>query len=191
MTSIQFDGQQTDERVLYAIAPHQFSKYVAIGKIVFLSIFFYLVLLLIGTIVPDAASALKIVGILLSFVLLAIGIWWNNTVYSRDRAYITDRRIIRFDQVSPFYKTKRELFWNEALKTKAYAPNLLYRMMRVGILEVDPIMGERENVVVRDVYYFEDLANYIDKILFIFKNKPSEISAIHPFIPKPKGMRSG
>lgn len=189
MADIVFEGQQTDERILYTIVPHPFSKYLAIGKIVFLSIFFYLVLLLISTIVPDAASALKTVGILLSFVLLVIGIWWNNTVYTRDRAYITDRRIIRFDVVSPFFKTKRELFWNEALKAKAYAPNLFYRMMKVGILEVDPIMGERENVIVRDVYYFEDLANYIDKILFTFKNKPAEIESIQPFIPKPRGER--
>lgn len=190
MEGIVFEGQQTDERVLYTVVPHYLSKYIAIAKIIFLSVFFYFVLVLIGTIVPDAASLLRIAGLIFSIVLLAVGVWWNHTVYSRDRAYITDRRIIRFDVVSPFFTTKRELFWNEALKAKAYAPNLLFRMMKVGTLEVDPIMGERENVIIRDVYYFEDLANYIDKILFTFKNKPVEMNEIMPFIPLPRGKRS-
>ena len=62
-------------------------------------------------------------------------------------------------------------------------------MRKIGILEVEPIMGDKENVIVRDVFYFEDLANYIDKILFTFKNKPAEVDQIAPFIPKPRGER--
>lgn len=182
-----FEGQQTDERILAEIRSYSLSKYIAIAKVIALSIFFYLVLSVISGI--TAFPVLKSVGLFFSLLLLVIGTWWNNLVYSKDRTYITDRRIIRFDQVSPFFHTKRELFWNEALKAKGYAPNLLYRMMKVGTLEVDPALNERENVVVRDVYYFEDLANYIDKILFTFKNKPVEISQIQPFVPKPRGQR--
>lgn len=189
MTTSLFDGQQTDERVLYEIIPHPLSKRIAIAKLIFLSVFFYLVLLLISSVVPSAGMALKTIGLLIGLILLIVGIWWNTIVYAKDRAFITDRRIIRFDAVSPFFTTKRELFWNEAMKAKGYAANLLYRFLKVGVLEVNPIMGERENVVIRDVYYFEDLANYIDKILFTFKNKPAEVNTIQPFIPKPKGQR--
>lgn len=190
MAEIVFEGQQTDERILTTITPYALSKFIAITKIIFLAIFFYLVLILIGTIVPDAAAALRTIGLLLAIILLVVGIWWNNTVYAKDRAFITDRRIIRFDQVSPFFQTKRELFWNEALKAKSYAPNLLFRFLKVGTLEVEPVMGEAENVIVRDVYYFEDLANYIDKILFLFKNKPEDMASLTPFVPKPRGHRN-
>jgi len=44
-----------------------------------------------------------------------------------------------------------------------------------------------EDVRITDVYYFEDLANYIDKILFTFKNTPAEVANLKPFVPKPKG----
>lgn len=191
METIIFDGQQTGERILYTLVPHPLSKYLAITRIVFLAVFFYFMLFLIGTVVPTAASFLRSLGLVLSLILVAFGIWWNRTVYAKDRTYITDRRIIRFDVVSPFFTTKRALFWNEALKAKAYAPNLLYRMLKVGTLEVEPATAtpEQENVIVRDVYYFEDLANYIDKILFTFKNKPTEVDQIRPFVPKPRGQR--
>lgn len=182
-----FEGQQSDERILTEIRSYALSKYIAIAKIIALSIFFYLVLSTISNI--TTLPILKTAGLFFSLILLTTGIWWNNLVYAKDRTYITDRRIIRFDQVSPFFQTKRELFWSEALKAKGYAPNILFRMMKVGTLEIDPIMGEKENVVIKDVYYFEDLANYIDKILYTFKNKPVEISTITPFVPKPKGQR--
>ena len=56
-------------------------------------------------------------------------------------------------------------------------------------MEIAPQMSEHEDVIVTDVSYFEDIANYIDKILFTFKNKPTEVPLIKPFIPKPRGQR--
>jgi len=185
----QFDGQQEGERVLYTVTPHVFSLQLAIARIVFLSIFFFIVLWLIGTVVPSAASLLTIIGLFLAIILLGVGVWWNITVHKKARTYITDRRIIRFDVVSPFFTTKRALFWNEALKAKAYAPNMIFRMMKVGTIDVEPQLAEHEDVRVTDVFYFEDLANYIDKILFTFKNTPSEVANLKPFVPKPKGQR--
>ncbi len=190
MYQTAFDGQQTDERVLYTIISHPLGKRLAITKLFLLCVFFYLVLALIATVVPLAASALHPVGLLVSVLLFVLGTWWNTTVYAKDRCFITDRRIIRFDVVSPFFTTKRELFWNEALKAKGYAPNLFYRFLKVGTIEVTPLLGERENVVVRDVYYFEDVANYIDKILFTFKNKPEEMNNLTAFVAKPRGQRT-
>lgn len=184
-----FDGQQEGERVLYIVAPHPIAKQFAIARIVFLAVFFIIVLWVIGSIVPAAAAVLRTSGILLGLLLLAIGTWWNVTVYNRAKTYITDRRIIRFDVVSPFFMTKRALFWNEALKAKAYAPNLIFRSLKIGTIDVEPQLAEHEDVRVTDVYYFEDLANYIDKILFTFKNTPAEIPNMKPFVPKAKGQR--
>ena len=185
----QFDGQQEGERVLYTVIPHFIALKLALLRIIVLSIFFFGVLWLIGTVVPTASNLLQIAGILLALALLVIGTWWNITVHKKARTYITDRRIIRFDVVSPFFTTKRALFWNEALKSKAYAPNMLNRIMKVGTIDVEPQLSDHEDVRVTDVYYFEDLANYIDKILFTFKNTPAEIVNLKPFVPKPKGQR--
>lgn len=189
METIIFDGQQSDERVLYIVTPHIYAKYLAIARLIGLVILLGLVLVLIASIVPAISSILAFVGVLVSVVLLTTGIWWNQTVYSRSKTYITDRRIIRFDVASPFFQTKRALFWNEALKAKGFAPNLLFRMLNIGTVLVEPHMANAEDVRINDVHYFEDLANYIDKILYTFKNKPTEISLIRPFVPKPRGHR--
>lgn len=190
MENIQFDGQQTDERVLYIIVPHPLAKYLAIATLVILAGFFYFFLQLIGGIAPSFAGLfIRIASFIFPVLLLVVGIWWNQTVYSKSKTYITDRRIIRFEVTTPFFTTKRALFWNEALKAKGYAPNIFWKMLNIGAVEVEPHLAENEDVHVSDVFMYDDVANYIDKILYTFKNKPAEVALIKPFVPKPKGQR--
>ncbi len=186
---ITFDGQQEGERILYTVTPHAIHKYLAVARLICLALFFIVILWVIGGIVPVATMALRLAGFVLAGILLSVGYWWNLTVFKKSRTYITDRRIIRFDVVSPFFVTKRALFWNEALKAKAYASNIFFRSFKIGTIVVEPQLAEHEDVRVTDVYYFEDLANYIDKILFTFKNKPEDIASIKPFVAKEKGQR--
>ena len=189
MGEIVFDGQQTDERILATIIPHSVAKQIAFAKVSFLALFLFLVAGMISSAVPAIGTTILVGGFLLSILALGGGIWWTTTTYAAAKTYLTDRRIIRFEAVSPFFVTKRALFWNEALKAKGYIPNLLYKVLRMGHLRVEPHLAEHEDVFVPNVEYYEDLANYIDKILFTFKNRPDEIGSLKPFIPKPRGQR--
>ncbi len=187
---IQFDGQQTGERVLYVITPHPFAKYLAIATLALLAIFFFIVLRLISGVAPSLFGLFfRIASLIFPMVLLIVGIWWNQTVYSKSKTFITDRRIIRFEVTTPFFTTKRALFWNEALKAKGYASNIFWKMLGIGSVDVEPQLSEGDDVFVHDVFMYEDVANYIDKILYTFKNKPEEVVLIKPFVPKPKGQR--
>lgn len=186
---MQFDGQQSDERVLTVISPH-ISRFIFSLTIVIVVFLFILgILYSIASFIPLFATMVKTISTLLSLFVLAIAIWWLWKTQTRDKTYITDRRIIRFDIVTPFFINKRALFWNETLKVKAYAPNMLFRLMKIGILQIEPVAAEQESIVIPDIYYHEDLANYIDKIIFTFKNKPDDIKSMKPFVPLPKGKR--
>lgn len=186
---MQFDGQQTGERVFFTIIPHRLAHYVAIIKLFFLCVFFYIILVFISYTVPLMQTTIRLAGFLLGSLTFLAGLWWNKKVYVLSKTYITDRRIIRFEIVSPFLITKRALFWNEALKAKGYASNMLFRTLGICIVEVEPHLSDHENVRVTDVYLFEDIANYIDKIIYTFNNERTEIANMQPFIPKPRGMR--
>lgn len=189
MSSIIFDGQQEGERILYELRPHPIAKYFAITRGVLLAVGLLVVFLITGSIAPQIAGLLTTIGVVLALFLILATLWWNTKVYGQSRTYITDRRIMRFDVVSPFYQTKRSLFWGEALKAKGWAPNLLSRMLGIGTVEVAPHMDQHEDVVVPNVAYFEDIANYIDKILFTYKQTPQALADFKPFIPKPRWQR--
>ncbi len=189
MATIVFDGQQEGERILYELRPHPIAKYFAIARGMLLAVGLLVVLLITGSVAPQIAGLLTTIGVILALLLILATLWWNGKVYGQSRTYITDRRIMRFEVVSPFYVTKRSLFWSEALKAKGYAPNYVFRLLGIGTVEVAPHMDTHENVVIPNVAYFEDLANYIDKILFTYKQTPQALAGFKPFIAKPRGQR--
>jgi hypothetical protein len=187
MESIVFNGQQSGERILYEIHPHQMAKTFSLIRVTIVGIFFFLIITLIGSVINS--SFLWLIGLLLGLLVIGVGWWWISDVNGKTITYITDRRIIRFEFTSPFSLRKRALFWNEALKAKAYSTGLVNRMLKVGVVQVEPHLATDENVVVTNVYFYEDIGNYIDKILYIIKNNPAEISSLKPFIPLPRGQR--
>lgn len=189
MDDIQFDGQQSDERILSVLLPHVISKWISIGIWFFLSVVFFVVIMLLQNAIGNSVQLLIPVAILISSSIMIAGYWWNTIVFSKSKTYLTDRRIIRFEQVSPFFSAKRALFWNEVLKAKAFAPSFLFRLLRIGKVVVESHESGGENVYIDNVFLFDDVANYIDKILYIYKNKPDDISTIKPFIPREKGHR--
>ena len=176
----QFDGQQEGERVLFEIHPHPMVKKLVLAKIAATASIFFIIGIITSLFLP---------GLLIAASIITVGIWWNNKLFSDTHVYVTDRRIMRFERVSPFLITKRALFWNEAMKAKAYQPNLILQKLNIGTLVVEPQISGEENVVVQHIHFAEDLANYIDKILFTFKNAPADMSSIRPFVPKPRGQR--
>ncbi|EKD67919.1 MAG: hypothetical protein ACD_48C00152G0005 [uncultured bacterium] len=186
---MQFDGQQSDEKVLTIISPHITRFIFSLATVIIVFLFIMVIIFSIASFIPLVATPIRTIATLISLSVLAIAIWWLWKTQTNDKTYITDRRIIRFDVVTPFFTNKRALFWNEVLKVKAYANNMMLRLMKIGILQIEPVAAEQESVIIPDVYYHEDLANYIDKIIFAFKNKPEEINSMKPFVPLPKGKR--
>lgn len=188
-SGIIFDGQQTDERVLYIITPHPIVERINLVLFGALMLFFIIIVILISQVFGSFAGLIRTLGIFLSLLIGLVGIWWTHVTQQKSKTYITDRRILRMEPISPFVTAKRALFWNEALKAKAFSTNLVMRMFKVGTVTVEPHLADYENVVITHVYMYEDVANYIDKILFIFKNKPADIAILKPFVPMPRGQR--
>ena len=186
---MEFDGQQSGEKVFTVIRPHISHFYISFTITIVCFIIVLAILLSITSYIPAVAYTVNMIGAGASILILIIASWWLWKTQSEDKTYITDRRIIRFDVVTPFFTNKRALFWNEILKVKAYAPNMIMRLLKVGTLQIEPVAAEAESIVIPDVYYHEDLANYLDKILFTFKNTPSGMFTIKPFVAKPKGKR--
>jgi hypothetical protein len=186
---MEFDGQQTDEKILHTIVPHRISLIIHIVQSIAGGLLFFFVAVMLSTILTAFSIILIAAGVFLALCVTIGGIIWSLFSHKSSKTYITDRRIIRFDRVNPILTTKRSLFWNEVLKAKGYSPGFLMRIFGIGKLQIEPQTALGEDVQVPYVTWYEDLANYIDKILFTYKNKSDDIRAIKPFIPKSKGKR--
>lgn len=186
---IHFDGQQSDERILYVIMTHPLSRYIALIRWLFFPFLLFFVLQFIARLAPDFSTLLRMSSFFVLGVLCILVFLWNRKVYTQSKTFITDRRIVRFKVVSPLLTSKRMLFWNEVLKAKAHRKNFFWHLFNVGMVRVEPQLTDKEEVFVSDVPFYEDVANYIDKIIFTVKNKPQDIALLQTFIAKKKGKR--
>lgn len=184
-----FNGQQEGERIFHTVKPHWLYRWSGIFWAVIFGIIVTSVVMFIRfRLYPESESNILFSAITGFIAALLMG-WWNEIVYEKSRAYITDRRIVRIEAKFPCFETKRSFFWNEVAKVKSFPPNLFFRFLKIGTLEVQPTVPNISDIRLKWTYYFEDLANYLDKILFLHKSKPDELLDLNTFVEKPKGMR--
>ncbi|MCL5676066.1 MAG: hypothetical protein M1120_02970 [Patescibacteria group bacterium] len=185
-----FPGQQTDERVLYHTRPHRGVKYLSFLKVLVLGFFVFFAFGIVSFNLPFLGGQMAALGSILSACLILFGMWWINSTHEKTDIFVTDRRIVKFAPVTPFHITMRTLFWDEAVKTKTYYKNpVMERILGVGSLEIHARSQDKDNVDLNHLPFHQDLANYIDKILFTFKNKPDDLKNFKEFVAKPKGQR--
>jgi hypothetical protein len=195
-----FFGKQGGEKILYVVKPHPLATTVGLVKIYLISLAVFLVLALLGTQIAGLSGTFVISGAALALVMIAVGTKVLTDYQKRDIAYITDRRLVRFEPTTLFATNPRSIAWDEVVKVKTYPPNFLWKQLAIGNVVVHARTPARpddfgrgeimaDDIQLSNVYYYRDLGNYIDKILFTYKQKPKEMSEIRPFVPKPKGER--
>lgn len=141
-------------------------------------------------------------GGIIAGAITAIGFWVVGNARLKNIAYITDRRVVKFEVSTPFATNIRSLNWEEAVKVKTYAPNMIWKQLMIGSVVVHakttiatPEVSKTERLVtdddveIQNAYFYRDLGNYIEKILFLYKKQPKDIESLLPFVPKKKGKR--
>ncbi len=184
-----FDGQQEGERILFTFVAHPVAFWNEVTKFLLGTFAIVALVWFSGEIFTKYAEPLRNAAIIIGTVVSFSGLWWINKYYRDGKVFLTERRVVRFEPRFPFFFRKRTLFWANVLKTKAVPRNILLRIFKIGSLAISPISGEDEDIKLDYVYYFEDLANYIDKILFLSKHTPTELNSMKEFVLKPKGRR--
>jgi hypothetical protein len=194
-----FFGKQDGERILYVVHPHPLSLTFRLIKIYAVALAVLVVIVVLGWQL-GFTHVFFLIGTILALLMAVIGTKIVTDYQKRDIAYITDRRLIRFEPTTLFATNPRSLTWDEVVKVKTYPPNAFWKQMAIGNVVVHARTPARpdehtpgavaaDDVELKDVYYYKDLGNYIDKILFTYKQKPKEMEEIHAFVAKPRGER--
>lgn len=200
-TEKDFYGRQEDEKILYVVHPHPLATTFGLLKIYAVAVIIALALIILGSQITSLSGLFYFIGIALFLIVISIGskiiLDWQN----RNISYVTDRRLVRFEPTTLFATNSRALTWDEVVKVKTYPPNFIWKQLAIGNVVVHARTSIRtaedtpigtvtaDDIELKDVYFYRDLGNYIDKILFTYKQKPREIIDIHPFVPKPRGQR--
>ncbi|MBI2309541.1 hypothetical protein HYU89_01460 [Candidatus Collierbacteria bacterium] len=203
-TDSSFYGQQTDERILYVVRSHWLSQTILFGKFLAGAAIVFFIAVIIGGqgLMQKYAGQFGVGGGIIAGAITAIGFWVVGNARLKNIAYITDRRVVKFEVSTPFATNIRSLNWEEAVKVKTYAPNMIWKQLMIGSVVVHakttiatPEVSKTERLVtdddveIQNAYFYRDLGNYIEKILFLYKKQPKDIESLLPFVPKKKGKR--
>jgi len=184
-----FSGQQDGERILYTMRAHPLMLVFRLSRDVVLFGLFCAAWMRGGSIITERVPGLYSMGWFCFGLFFLLAIWWDLKLYRSSVAYVTDRRIIRFTPSFPVTYSKRMVFWREVLKTKSVADNVLWRLLKVGNLEVVPKSGAEQSLLLRYVHYYEDLGNYFDKLVYLTSAEPHQLKTVRPFVALPKWER--
>lgn len=190
-TQGQFYGQQENEKILYVTKPHIIAAIFNIVKIFGIALITFLVFFFLAKEIAQVANVFYIIGIITPAAVVIIGFKVISNFQRRNISYITDRRIVRFEPNTFFATNIRTLSWDEVVKVKTFSPNMFWKQLKIGTVIVHARTTEQsiDDIELNNIYLYRDLGNYIDKILYTYKQMPKEVTEIHPFIPKPKGER--
>lgn len=200
-TDRDFYGRQDGERILYVVHPHPLATAFRLAKVVGVSLIIAVFLNLLGLVITGGGSFFTLLSLIsflgINFIGIKIVLDWE----SREIAYITDRRLVRFEPTTLFATNSRTITWDEVVKVKTYPPNFIWKQLAIGNVAVhartsfltNPVTPKEtvttDDIEIRDVFYYRDLGNYIDKILFTYKQTPNGVKELRPFVAKPKGQR--
>jgi len=192
-----FPGQQEGEKILSIITPHSSAFTLEYIKLFSVSLF-----ILIGFVSLQRISQFFItIGIFSSILTLIIGFFLYHSLHSKRIAYITNRRIARFEPSNAFTVNHRSLTWDNVLKIKTFSTSFWWRLKNIGTVIIhskttstsinssDQILLSNDDIVLKNVHYYKDLGNYIDKILYLYQHDSKELDNVHSFVAKPKGQR--
>lgn len=192
-TDINFYGKQEDEKILYVVKPHFLALTVKAVNIYIIAVLVFFAFALIGQQIILLTPIFTFLGAVLGLIIVIGGTKILGDYQKRNISYITDRRVVHFEPTTLFATNSRTLSWDEIVKVKTYPPNMIWKQMAIGNVVLHartPMEGNMvDDIELKDVYYYRDLGNYIDKILFTYKQRPKEVDQIKPFVPKPAGQR--
>lgn len=194
-----FFGRQEGEKILYVVKPHPLSLTFKIAKMYLIALIVFLAFIILGTQLVQITTFI-IAGLVTSLLIAIIGTKIVTDYQRRDMAYITDRRLVRFEPTTLVATNPRSLSWDEVVKVKTYPPNAIWKQLAIGNVVVhartpgrpddhNPTTIMADDIELKDVYFYKDLGNYIDKILYTYKQRPKEMEEIRPFVAKPRGER--
>jgi hypothetical protein len=113
-----------------------------------------------------------------------IGLWWIDTTWQKSVFIITNRRLTKFIYATPWNRYNLSVTLDMIEDTGAYSRGYFEALVKIGTFTARSAAGNREEkyFFVDHVEHAEDLANYVNKVLFMFKNDVIKLDTFRPFV---------
>ncbi len=192
---VRFPGQASDERILYVtreakvmLVLRLLGLLVAGGVMLAVAIWLPGVLIVWGGVAVELA---RMVAVLVAVLFVGLGGWWVYVLWRKSVFILTNRRLTKYIYTTPWNRYNLSLTLDRIDDTGAYAKGYFQAVAGIGTFTARSAAGNRKDkyFYIENVRAYEDLANYVNKLLFHFNRNVEKLDSFRPFIPGLKGER--
>lgn len=192
---LKFPGQASDENILYVTREAPVMLYLRLSFVTLVSLVLGLGGVLLTLYLPAELRAWG--GLIVPVTLLGaalfflVGGWWLYELWRKSIFILTNRRLTKYIYTTPWNRYNLSLGLDKIVDTGAYARGYFQAVWGIGTFTARSSAGNRAEkyFFIENVTAYEDLANYVNKVLHAFNRDQQSLDNFRPFIPNLKGER--
>ncbi len=201
-----FPGQGSDEVILYVAREEMVMLHLRRSAVLLVSV----LIVLTGWMFGDALVGIVGGGVSFIFQLLCVvlgstfalvGWWWVSELWRQSVCLITNKRLHKFIYTTPWNRHSLSLPLEMIVDLGAYSKGFIQAMLHLGTFTArssasssgvstdDPARVNKKYFYIENVAFAEDLQNYVQKVLFLYRQDWTKLATFRPFIPAAFGSR--
>lgn len=192
---VKFPGQASDERILYVTREALAMLYARVLMMMVAGLVlggsgWWLGSLARGYgLSQEMATGVQWGSVGLGMMFAMLGSWWVWILWRKSLFILTTRRLTKFVHATPWNRYHLSLGLDQVVDTGSYARGYLKAWLRIGMMTARSAAGNRAEkyFYVENIEAVEDLANYVNKLLYHFNREEERLEKFRPFVPFLKG----
>ena len=202
----RFPGQASDESILYATREHSIFLIIRLLFVFGVGLSIILATILFNKTINLIFSTNVLPGVILIMLLIfslfiLIGAWWVFILWKKSIAIVTNKRLIKFIYTTPINRYNMSLPLDMIVDTSCHNKGFLSSYLKIGsitarssasssgLATADTSRINKKYFYLENIKYFEDLQQYLNKLINTLHKEPEKLNKFRPFIPHLKGEK--
>jgi hypothetical protein len=202
----RFPGQASDEEILYVTREHSFFLVMRLLFIFGIGLSIILTTVLLSRTInlifsTNVLPSIVLIMLLFFCLFILIGSWWVFALWKKSIAIVSNKRLIKFIYTTPINRYNMSLPLDMIVDTSCHNKGFLSSYLKIGSITArssasssglatdDTSRINKKYFYLENIQYFEDLQQYLNKLINTLHKEPEKLNKFRPFIPHLKAEK--
>ena len=203
-TGYRFPGQNSDEEILFVVRENDVMHHARLISIFGVGVALIFAAMMFGSFVQNQFGLVVpvmfgLVTVILAITMVGIGWWWSTILWQKSICVVTTRRLTKFVYTTPVNRHTLSLSLEMIVDTGSYTKGFIQALFKLGtftarssasssgVATEDTDRINKKYFYIENVAVAEDLQQYVNKLLSLFRQRNGDLVNFRPFIPHLKG----
>ncbi|HCC84233.1 MAG TPA: hypothetical protein DEP87_00910 [Candidatus Pacebacteria bacterium] len=203
-TDYRFPGQNSDEEILFVVRENEVIHLFRLSLVFGMGVAILMAGWLVGWFLQanlgwGVPVGFGLITVIAAAITMILGWWWQQQLWLKSICIVTTKRLTKFVYTTPVNRHTLSLPLEMIVDTGSYTKGFLQALFKLGTFTArssassSGLATDASDRVNKKYFYIEnvaiaeDLQQYINKLLSVFRNHQGNLQDFRPFIPHLKG----